>query len=43
MFAWRKHRGNMEAVWEEILVPQPGPTELLVKMLASGGKARLII
>ncbi|CAK7203312.1 hypothetical protein SEUCBS139899_006043 [Sporothrix eucalyptigena] len=36
MFAWRKHKGNPEPVWEEIPVPEPGPTDVLVKMLASG-------
>ncbi|TPX07207.1 uncharacterized protein E0L32_010910 [Thyridium curvatum] len=36
MFCWRKHRGNPKPVWEEIPVPEPGPTEVLVKMLASG-------
>jgi hypothetical protein len=37
MFAWRKHRGNPEPVWEEVPVPKPGPTGVLVKILASGG------
>ncbi|KAK4447418.1 chaperonin 10-like protein, partial [Podospora aff. communis PSN243] len=36
MFAWRKHRGNPEPVWEEVPVPKPGPTGVLVKILASG-------
>ncbi|KAF2151568.1 GroES-like protein [Myriangium duriaei CBS 260.36] len=36
MYAWRKHRGNPEPVWEEVPIPAPGPTEILVKMLASG-------
>ncbi|KAK5173756.1 uncharacterized protein LTR77_002437 [Saxophila tyrrhenica] len=36
MFAWRKHKGVPEPIWEEIPVPQPSRTEVLVKMLASG-------
>ncbi|KAF2463892.1 GroES-like protein [Lindgomyces ingoldianus] len=36
MHAWRKHRGNMEAVWEEIPVPSAPPTGFLVKLIASG-------
>lgn len=37
MFAWRKHRGNMEPIWEEVAVPKPGQNEVLVKLLAAGG------
>ncbi|KAH8682086.1 N-benzyl-3-pyrrolidinol dehydrogenase [Xylariales sp. PMI_506] len=36
MFAWRKHRGNPEPVWEEVTVPDVAPTGILCKMLASG-------
>ncbi|CAO2657464.1 Nn.00g035900.m01.CDS01 [Neocucurbitaria sp. VM-36] len=36
MYAWRKHRGNMEAVWEEVPVPSTPSTGFLVKILASG-------
>ncbi|KAK5655054.1 hypothetical protein OQA88_5953 [Cercophora sp. LCS_1] len=36
MFAWRKHKGNPEPVWEEVPVPRPSPTGVLVKVLASG-------
>ncbi|SPO01636.1 related to alcohol dehydrogenase [Cephalotrichum gorgonifer] len=36
MFAWRKHRGNPDPVWEEVPVPDAPPTGILVKMLASG-------
>ncbi|KAK0624237.1 N-benzyl-3-pyrrolidinol dehydrogenase [Immersiella caudata] len=36
MFAWRKHRGNPEPIWEEVPVPKPGPTGVLIKILASG-------
>ncbi|KAG7284417.1 hypothetical protein NEMBOFW57_010790 [Staphylotrichum longicolle] len=36
MFAWRKHRGNPEPIWEEVPVPKPTPTGVLVKILASG-------
>ncbi|KAH6643054.1 chaperonin 10-like protein [Boeremia exigua] len=36
MWAWRKHRGNMNPVWEEVPVPTPHPTGLLVKLIAAG-------
>ncbi|KAF2820575.1 GroES-like protein [Ophiobolus disseminans] len=36
MHAWRKHRGNMEPVWESIPVPTLHPTGLLIKLLAAG-------
>ncbi|KAK4149217.1 chaperonin 10-like protein [Chaetomidium leptoderma] len=36
MFAWRKHKGNPEPIWEEVPVPKPTPTGVLVKILASG-------
>ncbi|KAL0780333.1 hypothetical protein CaCOL14_001668 [Colletotrichum acutatum] len=36
MFAWRKHKGNPNPVWEEVPVPLPSPTGVLCKMLASG-------
>ncbi|KAG7061977.1 4-coumarate-CoA ligase [Colletotrichum scovillei] len=36
MFAWRKHKGNPNPVWEEVPVPMPSPTGVLCKMLASG-------
>ncbi|KAK3311951.1 chaperonin 10-like protein [Apodospora peruviana] len=36
MFAWRKHRGNPEPVWEEVPVPEAPPTGVVVKLLASG-------
>ncbi|QBZ63332.1 hypothetical protein PoMZ_12230 [Pyricularia oryzae] len=36
MFAWRKHRGNPEPVWEEVPLPKLSPTGVLVKMLATG-------
>ncbi|CAI4215979.1 unnamed protein product [Parascedosporium putredinis] len=36
MFAWRKHRGNPEPVWEEVPVPEVTPTGVLCKMIASG-------
>ncbi|KAF3356982.1 hypothetical protein VD0004_g172 [Verticillium dahliae] len=36
MFAWRKHRGNPEPVWEKVPVPQTPPTGVLCKILASG-------
>ena len=38
MFAWRKHRGNPEPVWEEVPVPEVTPTGVLCQMIASGGK-----
>lgn len=37
MFAWRKHKGNDKPVWEEIPVPKPSETQVLVKLLAAGG------
>ncbi|KAF3002592.1 hypothetical protein E8E13_008353 [Curvularia kusanoi] len=36
MWAWRKHRGNLEPIWEEVAVPRPHPTGLLVKLIAAG-------
>ncbi|KAF2649791.1 N-benzyl-3-pyrrolidinol dehydrogenase [Lophiostoma macrostomum CBS 122681] len=36
MFAWRKHRGNMKPIWEQVSVSQAPPTGFLVKMLAAG-------
>lgn len=36
MHANRKHKGNPEAVWEEIPVPQTPPNGFLVKILAAG-------
>ncbi|KAH7029592.1 chaperonin 10-like protein [Microdochium trichocladiopsis] len=36
MFAWRKHRESTEPIWEEVPVPEPGPTGVLCKMLAAG-------
>ncbi|PKS08505.1 hypothetical protein jhhlp_004889 [Lomentospora prolificans] len=36
MFAWRKHRGNPEPVWEEVPVPTCPPNGILCKMVASG-------
>ncbi|KAH8898872.1 N-benzyl-3-pyrrolidinol dehydrogenase [Thozetella sp. PMI_491] len=36
MLAWRKHKGNMEPVLEEIPVPKVSPTGVLCKMIASG-------
>ncbi|KAF1356073.1 GroES-like protein [Lizonia empirigonia] len=36
MWAWRKHRGNMNPVWEEVPVPTPHSTGLLVKLIAAG-------
>ncbi|KAK0371273.1 AMP-binding enzyme [Colletotrichum limetticola] len=36
MFAWRKHKGNPNPVWEEVPVPMPSPKGVLCKMLASG-------
>jgi len=38
MFAWRKHRGNPEPIWEEVPVPEASPTGVVIKLLASGGK-----
>lgn len=42
MFAWRKHKGSPEPYWEEIPVPKPTGTEVLVKMVASGGVESLL-
>ncbi|KAH8695553.1 chaperonin 10-like protein [Talaromyces proteolyticus] len=36
MYAWRKHRGNSEPVWEEVPVPHTPPRGVLIKLLASG-------
>jgi alcohol dehydrogenase, propanol-preferring len=36
MHAWRKHRGNPEAQYEEIPVPATPPNGFLVKILAAG-------
>ncbi|KAH8898226.1 N-benzyl-3-pyrrolidinol dehydrogenase [Thozetella sp. PMI_491] len=36
MFAWRKHKGLMEPVWEEVPIPEVSPTGVLCKMIASG-------
>ncbi|KAG8162757.1 hypothetical protein KVR01_007235 [Diaporthe batatas] len=36
MYAWRKHRGNPEPVWEQVAVPKPSANEVLVKLIASG-------
>ncbi|KAK5203003.1 hypothetical protein LTR96_011108 [Exophiala xenobiotica] len=36
MFAWRKHKGNPEPVWEEVPVPRVRPTGVLIKLLAAG-------
>ena len=36
MHAWRKHRGNPEAVYEEIPVPSTPPHGFLLKVLAAG-------
>ncbi|KAK4925501.1 hypothetical protein LTR49_007568 [Elasticomyces elasticus] len=36
MLAWRKHKGNVKPVWEEVPVPKPSETQILVKLLASG-------
>ncbi|KAK5400867.1 hypothetical protein LTR06_011178 [Exophiala xenobiotica] len=36
MFAWRKHKGNPEPVWEEVPVPTVRPRGVLIKLLASG-------
>ncbi|KAH7135291.1 chaperonin 10-like protein [Dendryphion nanum] len=36
MWAWRKHRGKMEPIWQEIPVPKPHSTGLLVRLIASG-------
>ncbi|KAJ5690696.1 hypothetical protein N7462_005088 [Penicillium macrosclerotiorum] len=36
MHAWRKHKGNTEPVWEEVLVPPTPADGFLVKLLASG-------
>ncbi|KAH8695734.1 N-benzyl-3-pyrrolidinol dehydrogenase [Phaeosphaeriaceae sp. PMI808] len=36
MWAWRKHRGNIEPVWEEIPTPRPHATGLLIKLIAAG-------
>ncbi|KAM7212128.1 GroES (chaperonin 10)-like protein [Rhypophila decipiens] len=36
MFAWRKHRGNPEPVWEQVPLPVPTSTGVLVQLLASG-------
>ncbi|KAK5049527.1 hypothetical protein LTR84_004456 [Exophiala bonariae] len=38
MYAWRKHRGNADPVWEEVPVPSTPPTGFLCKMIASGGR-----
>jgi propanol-preferring alcohol dehydrogenase len=37
MMAWRKHRGNVNPVWEEVPVPKPFTSQVLVKLIASGG------
>ncbi|KAJ5482167.1 Short-chain dehydrogenase/reductase SDR [Penicillium sp. IBT 31633x] len=36
MYAWRKHKGNPEPVWEEVPVPSTPEKGFLVKLLASG-------
>ncbi|KAK4120123.1 N-benzyl-3-pyrrolidinol dehydrogenase [Parathielavia appendiculata] len=36
MWAWRKHKGNPEPVWEEVAVPEVPPNGILCKVLASG-------
>jgi propanol-preferring alcohol dehydrogenase len=36
MHAWRKHRGTMTPVWEEIPVPETPSNGFLVRMIASG-------
>ncbi|KAH7080152.1 chaperonin 10-like protein [Paraphoma chrysanthemicola] len=36
MHAWRKHRGNMDPVFESIPLPTLHPTGLLIKLLAAG-------
>ncbi|KAJ5494438.1 Short-chain dehydrogenase/reductase SDR [Penicillium fimorum] len=36
MYAWRKHKGNPEPVWEEVPVPATPSGGFLVKLLASG-------
>jgi propanol-preferring alcohol dehydrogenase len=36
MHAWRKHRGNPEAVYEEIAVPPTPANGFLIKILAAG-------
>lgn len=36
MHAWRKHRGTMTPVWEEVPVPETPSTGFLVRMIASG-------
>lgn len=42
MFAWRKHRGSRFPVWEEVPVPNASGTDILVKMIASGGAVPLL-
>lgn len=36
MFAWRKHKGSIIPVWEEVPVPKTPADGYLVKLLASG-------
>ncbi|OAL45150.1 N-benzyl-3-pyrrolidinol dehydrogenase [Pyrenochaeta sp. DS3sAY3a] len=36
MWAWRKHRGNMKPVWEQVPVPKVHPTGCLIKVIAAG-------
>ncbi|KAJ5825866.1 Short-chain dehydrogenase/reductase SDR [Penicillium riverlandense] len=38
MYAWRKHKGNPEPVWEEVPVPSTPARGFLIKMIASGGE-----
>lgn len=40
MFAWRKHRGSTKLVWENVPVPEPAANDVLVRMVASGGKTK---
>lgn len=37
MLAWRKHKGDDKPVWEEVSVPKPSKSQILVRLLASGG------
>ncbi|KAJ5568080.1 hypothetical protein N7450_010566 [Penicillium hetheringtonii] len=41
MYAWRKHKGNKEPVWERVPVPSIPRDGFLIKLLASGGLSAL--
>lgn len=40
MHAWTKHKGSATPTWEQVPIPRPVGSQILVKMIASGGKAR---